>query len=241
MAEPLEEKERKATLVHQLVLGRALGGEGEEGDLGLLADKGTEGAGRRQGDVDHLLGGRAGVDGAVGEAEHVVAGGGGFAQAHEEGGGGQLDARGRAHALEGRAEHVAGRGDGAGHEAVGLAGGEHHGAEVDTLVEQGLAGAFGGHAFGLALLVEGLGEFVEQRALGVVDHLRGGHQLHAGGVFGEGDLLGRAQDDDVGDVLLHCSARLAALMTRGSWPSGRTMVRPEPLAFAQICFNSSMT
>ena len=189
-------------LVDEFVLGGALGGEGEEGDLGLLADEGAEGAGGGQGDVDHLLGGRAGVDGAVGEAEDVVAGGGGFAQAHEEGGGGQLDARGRADALEGRAEHVAGGGDRAGDEAVGFAGGEHHGAEVDALVEQGLAGAFGGHAFGLALLVEGLGEFVEQRALGVVDHLRGGHQPHAGGVFGEGDLLGRAQDDDVGDVLL---------------------------------------
>ena len=104
--------------------------------------------------------------------------------------------------MEGAAEHVGRRGDGAGDEAVDHAAVEHHVAEVEALRADGLVGLLLGHALGLAALVEGGDELGGDRGLRVVKHfdarvLKGDARLG----FGGGEFLGRGEDDGGGDLL----------------------------------------
>ena len=185
-------------LVHQLVLGAAARGEAQQGDARLGAEEGLVGLRGRQRDVRQLLGRGAGVHAAVGEEEGAVARRGRGLELHQEAAARGLDALGRPDAVEGAAEHVGGGRDGAGDHAVGEAEFDHHGADVEAVPELG-GGLLGGHALGLAALVEGRDELGQEGGGGGVDDLESGGR-HAGFGAGLGGFGGGGEDLHAGDA-----------------------------------------
>ena len=144
------------------------------------------------GDSRKFLGGRVQVDGAV--AVNVGLAG----HAHEEHGAHGLHARGALDHLQGRAQRVGGRVDGARNEAIDFAHLEHHGTK-HHVVGEGRAGLVFGHALGLAEFHEGryvlFGKFG-----GGFDDFNIGRELNA--LFlGDGeDFVFLADEDRHGDL-----------------------------------------
>ena len=183
------------------MLGGALRREGEHRHARLgKAGHAPGGLCRADGDLRQLLGVRSRGHGHVADHEHAVLavlrglGDHQHRAAHAGDAGGALDD------LQGRAERLAGGGEGAADLAVGIAALDDQAAEVER-IEDGLAGHLEGHALLLAELEEELCVFFGLVAgLGIddgslVDMLEA--QL---GRIGE-DFLAVADQDDVGKAV----------------------------------------
>lgn len=147
--------------------------------------------------------------------------------AHHKEGRDQLGARGGLEDLQRGAQGVGGGVAGAGDQAVGIAHLDHHGAKVGGVHHLGASLLDGD-----ALLGAELGKLLR-----VLLVLLGVARVDDGGA-GNVDVIGVAQDDDVGrpsSMIL-----FAATMVRGSSPSGRTMVLRSALAADFIRFRKSL-
>ena len=198
----------------QVVLGRALGGEGEHGHARLDTRQRAGAICRAQSDAGQLLGVGVDVHGAVGKDHHAIVAIGLVRALHQEAGRHGLDAGLGLDDLQSRAQHVARGVDGAGNEAVRVAHLHHHHAVVHGILDQ-FRGLLGGHALGLAQLVERRGVlFALVRGPGV-DDLKA-LQRRARRHFL--DLCRIAQQRQGGDALrndLHRGLYVAALLALG--------------------------
>ena len=184
-------------LIHHLALAAALGGEGKHGDLGLRDLRDVLGGLRgSDGDSGQLLRIGSDVDRAVRKDHHTVLTIGLVRDLHDKAGGSGGHAGLGLDDLQRRAQGVRGGVDRTGDHAVGRVLLHHHGAE-EGLVLHGGQRLFGGHALGLAQLIEGIGIFL--KAIGLLGVDDGG----AGQILAVGrDLLLIAQQNDVADAFL---------------------------------------
>ena len=191
-----------AHFIHEFVAGAALGGKTQEGELGLRVEQRAAGKRGGVGDVHELLGGRAGVDTAVGVEQRLVAGRRRRAQVHDKAGRAERDALGRADALERGAQHVRRGGEAACNEAVHHAEVEHHVAEEKSLGADGLGGVIRRHALALAALEKRLGEFGRNGGGGEVEAFdASGCERDACVLLGLGEFVGRGEHDGRGEAV----------------------------------------
>ena len=147
--------------------------------------------GRGDGDLGEFVRGRVDVEAAVGEDQRAVGAKLRGVGAHHEEGRDQLGARGGLEDLQRRAQSVGGGVAGAGDQTVGIAHLDHHGAKVGGIHHLGASLLDGD-----ALLSAELGKLLR-----VLLVLLGVARVDDGGA-GNVDLVGVAQDDDLGQTLL---------------------------------------
>ena len=156
-----------------------------------VAHEGGPGVSRGDGDLGELVRGRVDVEAAVGEDQRAVGAKLRGVGAHHKEGRDQLGARGGLEDLQRGAQGVGGGVAGAGDQAVGIAHLDHHGAKVGGIHHLGASLLDGD-----ALLGAELGKL-----LCVLLVLLGVARVDDGGA-GNVDVIGVAQDDDVGQALL---------------------------------------
>ena len=201
-------------LGHVVVLGGALGGEAQHGHAGLDAGQRAGRFRRADGDVGQRF--RVGIDvhGAVGEDHHAVVAVGLVRALHQEAGGHGLDAGLGLDDLQRRAQHVGGGMDRAGDQSVRVAGLDHQDAVVHGILDH-FGGLLGGHALGLAQLVEDVGVFRALVGGRGIDDLDAVQRRAVGGLT---NLLGVAQQGQFGEAFLRDDRgglRVAGLFTLG--------------------------
>ena len=187
---------------HEFMLRAALRGEGEQGDFRLFDAAQDMGSFRRRnGDARQFLRRGAGDDDAIRIDQQTVVAEALVGAVQQEAGGDDLDAGLRLDDLQGGAEHVASRVDGAGDETVGVAELDHH----DTIIHRighKLFRLFFRDAFRLAQFVEGVRVFRRLRAGQRIDDFDVG-DIHAFFRRDGFDACGIAQQDRTGDFFLH--------------------------------------
>ncbi len=159
-------------LGHVVMLGAALSGEAQHSHARLNAGQAARRIRRTQSNVGQLLGIGIDVNGAVGKDHDAVVAVFGLGGLHQEAGRNGLHAGLGLDDLKRRAQHIAGRMDRAGNQAVGIAHLDHHHAVVHRIGHQ-LGRLLLRHALGLAQLIQLLG--IGRRLLG----RRGVNDFHA--------------------------------------------------------------